>query len=62
MSEVVDGEEVLIRAFAVTSMQVTRARNRKMTICKLIVRDETDACEITWYNQPYLKEQIKVRK
>lgn len=41
-------------------MQVIRARNRKMTICKMIVRDETDACEITWYNQAYLKEKFKI--
>lgn len=26
-----------------------------LTLCKLMVRDETGACQITWYNQPYLK-------
>lgn len=26
-----------------------------LTLCKLIVRDETATCQITWYNQPYLK-------
>lgn len=41
-------------------MQVIRARNKKMTICKIIVRDDTDVCEITWYNQPYLKNRFKV--
>ena len=56
------GEEVLIKAEVVSPMQVVRARNRKMTICKIVVKDETDACEITWYNQPYLKEQLKARK
>jgi hypothetical protein len=43
-------------------MQVIRAKTKKMTICKVIVNDGTDYCEITWYNQPYLKEQLKVRK
>lgn len=41
-------------------MQVVTARNRKMKICKMIVRDETEACEMTWYNQPYLKQNFKV--
>ncbi len=40
-------------------MQVIRTRNRKMTICKIIVSDMTDACEIVWYNQPYLKDKLK---
>ncbi len=26
-----------------------------LTLCKLMVRDETGTCQITWYNQPYLK-------
>ena len=41
-------------------MQVIRTRNKNMTICKLIVKDSTDACEITWYNQPYLKQHFKI--
>lgn len=57
--EAEDGEEVLIKASVVTSMQVIRTKS-KMTICKIIVKDDTDACEITWYNQPYLKSQFKV--
>ena len=39
-------------------MQVITTRNRKMKICKIIVKDDTDACEITWYNQPYLKQNF----
>lgn len=39
LSDVFDGEEVLIKAHVVTPMQVTRARSRKMTICKIIVSD-----------------------
>ncbi len=55
LEDVEDGDEVLIKAKVVTSMQVIRTRNKKMTICKMIVSDGTDACEIVWYNQPYLK-------
>lgn len=52
----------MIKAEVVSTMQVVKARNRKMIICKIFVKDDTDACEITWYNQPYLKEQLKPRK
>ena len=58
--EIADGEEALIKAHVITGMQVVRARTKKMTICKIIVRDDTDVCEITWYNQPYLKDRFKV--
>ncbi len=30
-----------------------------LTLCKLIVRDETGTAQITWYNQPYLKNTFK---
>ncbi len=39
LSDVIDGEEVMIKAKAVTEMQVTKARAKKMTICKIIVSD-----------------------
>ena len=54
------GEEVLIKAYVTSRMQVITTRNRKMKICKMIVRDETEALEITWYNQPYLKSNFKM--
>lgn len=41
-------------------MQIISARNRKMTICRMIVRDETDSCVMVWYNQTYLKNQFKI--
>lgn len=59
LSDVMEGEEVLIKARVVTPMQVIRTRNKKMTICKIIVSDGTDVCEIVWYNQPYLKQTLK---
>ena len=52
-----DGEEVLIQAIAVS--RVTEIKIRKnMAMYKLTVRDETGACTITWYNQPYIKKQF----
>ena len=58
--DVVDGEEVLIEAVCVTKMSVARIR-KNMAICKLAVRDETAACQITWFNQAYLKDKFVVR-
>jgi len=41
-------------------MQIATAKTRKMKICKIVVRDDTDSCEIVWYNQPYLKQRFKM--
>lgn len=60
LQDVLDGEEVLIKAYVVSRMQIVTAKNRKMKICKMIVRDDTDACEVVWYNQPYLKQNFKM--
>ena len=52
--DTIDGEEVLIEAIVTSKMREIRTYKRNMTIYKLIVRDETDACELIWYNQSYL--------
>ena len=40
---------------------MSEQRNRKnMAIYKLIVRDETGTCQITWFNQKYIKNQFKL--
>lgn len=54
----VDGEEALIEAFVVSRM--TQIRLKRNTMYKLIVRDETATCTITWFNQSYLKNMFKV--
>lgn len=33
---------------------------KNMTLYKLIVRDDTATCQITWFNQPYLKTKFKL--
>ena len=58
IAEVVHGEEVLISAYPVGRMNEIRIR-KNLTLCKLIVRDESGSCEITWYNQSYLKNAFK---
>ena len=58
LEDVVDCEVALIKAMVISKMQVITTRSRGMKICKMIVRDDTDACEIVWYNQPYLKQSF----
>lgn len=58
IDELIDGEEALICAFPVGRINEIRIR-KNLTICKLIVRDETGSMQITWYNQPYLKNIFK---
>ena len=59
IAEVQDGEEVLIEGIAAARVSEIRTRNRKMTIYKLIVKDETGSCTITWFNQSYLRNMFK---
>ncbi len=58
ISELIDGEEALISAYPVSRMNEIKIR-KNLTLCKLIVRDETGTCQITWYNQSYLKNNFK---
>ncbi len=61
IAELIDGEEALIEVFPVSRMSEVRIR-KNMTLYKLIVRDDTGTCQLTWYNQPYLKTMFKVRR
>ena len=58
IAELVDGEEALIEGFAVTRVSEIRIR-RNMTILKMNVRDDTGMVQITWFNQPYIKQIFK---
>ena len=53
-----DGEEALISGFPVGRINEVRIR-KNMLISKLTVKDETGSCQITWYNQNYLKKSIR---
>ena len=58
IADCVDGEEVLIKGVAVT--KVTETKARKLSIYKLLIRDESESCTITWFNQKYIKDLFKV--
>ena len=62
IADTVDGEEVLIEVIVASRMREIRTYKKNMTIYKLIVRDETDSCELVWYNQSYLKNIFQMGK
>ena len=62
IADTVDGEEVLIEAIVTSRIREIRTYKKNMTIYKLIVRDETDSCELVWYNQSYLKNMFQIGK
>ena len=55
--ECTDGEEVLIEAMAVG--RITEMHKGRMTISRLIVKDQTGTCYITWFNQGYLRDKFQ---
>lgn len=59
IAELADGEVALIEGFVVSAMSEVRIR-KSMTIYKLVIRDETATCVVTWFNQSYLKSKFKV--
>ena len=55
--DAIDGEDMLIEAIVVSRIVELKIR-KNMTMYKLTVRDDTGVCNITWFNQPYLKKQF----
>ena len=58
IADLVDGEEVAIEAKVVAEINVNYIR-KNMTVLKTVVEDNTGRCTITWFNQTYIKQQIK---
>lgn len=58
IEELVDGQEALIEVIPVTRVSEVRLK-RNMTLLKMNVRDDTGICQITWFNQPYLKSMFR---
>ena len=52
-----DGETILIKAWTLTKI-TERRPNRKLSIQKIIVKDSSATCTITWFNQPYLRDKL----
>lgn len=61
IAELIDGEESLIEAIVVSKMNESKVR-KNMAIYKLIVRDDTGTCVMTWFNQSYLKNRFVMGK
>ena len=57
IAECVNGEEVLIEGIACG--RVAEVRLKGKTMQRLLVRDETGSCTITWFNQSYLKNKFE---
>lgn len=57
--ELVDGETATFNAFIASNVTENRIR-RNMSIFKVVAKDETGSIILTWFNQPYIKKQIKV--
>lgn len=57
--ELIDGEEALIDVVCASKVSEVRfARNKVML--KMLVRDDTGDCVITWFNQTYVKNKFKI--
>ena len=55
--ECIDGEEVLFEAMA--TGRINEMHKGRMTISRLIVKDQTGTCYITWFNQGYLRDKFQ---
>ncbi|MCI8470905.1 MAG: ATP-dependent DNA helicase RecG [Clostridia bacterium] len=60
IAECINGQEVLIEAIACGKVSDVRLKGKTMQ--RLLVRDETGSCTITWFNQAYLKNKFEVGK
>ena len=56
--ECINGEEVLIEAYAAGRVQEIRLKGK--TMYKLVIKDETGSATATWFNQSYLKNVFKM--
>lgn len=59
IANAVDGQEVLIEATVTSKMSEIPTR-RNMKMYKLIVKDDTGSAILTWFNQKYLKDKLKL--
>lgn len=59
VAELTDGEEALVEVVCVSKMSEARIR-KNMAIYRLVVRDESAMCTLTWFNAFYLKNKFKV--
>ena len=51
-------EIVTIEGFIVDSIKINKIR--KLTVLTCRIQDSTDSIKLTWFNMPYLKNQLKI--
>lgn len=61
ISELVDGQNALIKAICVSKMSEVKVR-KGLALYRLVVRDDTGTCQVTWYNQSFLKNKFVLGK
>ena len=59
IQELINDEEVLIKAIAISKVAEIKIK-KNMSMYKLTVNDGTANCYITWFNQSYIKNIIKI--
>lgn len=59
IAELQDGETAAVRVVIASNVSETKVR-RNMAIYKAIGKDETGSIILTWFNQPYIKKQLRV--
>ena len=59
IAQAINGEEILIKAIAISRVLELRVR-KNMCMYKVTVNDGTANCYITWFNQSYVKNIIKL--
>ena len=60
VTEIEDGEECGVRASLVSDVSESRPR-RNLSIIKALASDGTAFLSITWFNQSYIKNNLKTR-
>ncbi|MBQ3027742.1 MAG: ATP-dependent DNA helicase RecG, partial [Lachnospiraceae bacterium] len=56
IADLKDGKIATIEASVIKSADVTRYRNLQVLTC--VVKDPSGTMKLTWYNQPYMKNQL----
>lgn len=59
ISNLQDGEEAVIEAVVINNVATARIK-KNMTLSKVAIKDESGVAFVTWFNQPYVRENIKL--
>ena len=59
IAEIADKEKAVIDVICQSNITYFKIR-RNMSVCKLLVSDDSGSCLITWFNQDYLRGKFKI--